>query len=79
VAGQFAFWRLSDGSDLAVAVFRSRITPTINPRTGEREASEAPPSLFVEIARRSLFRDLLSGDRPVDPNTPSWRPVGCPS
>lgn len=78
-AGQFAFWRLSEGSDLAVAVFRSRITPMINPRTGEREASEASPSLFVEVARRSLFQDLLSGEPPADPSLPSWRPEPCPS
>lgn len=78
-AGRFALWRLSDGSDLTLAMSGSRVTPRFDPRTGEREASEAPPSLFVEVARRSLFRDLLSGERPADPNIPSWRPEACPS
>jgi hypothetical protein len=77
-AGRFALWRLSDGSDLTLAVSGSRITPMIDPRTGQREASEAPPSLFVEVARRSLFRDLLSADRPADPAIPPWRPEACP-
>lgn len=78
-AGRVALWRLPEGVDFAVAVLGSRETVAVRGAARVPTRSEVAPSIMLEVAPRSLFRDQLTDGRRPDGGGGAWRAVACPA
>jgi hypothetical protein len=78
-AGRVALWRLGDGSDFAVAALGSRETVAYRGAARVPTRSEVAPSVMLEVAAKSLFRDQIPGGRRSESGGKPWRAGPCPT